>query len=242
MISPIGGLTAFYRDSHKMTFDRRRMIGALAVGAAGLAAPRCLARAHHTARHRTLAHGAGHPALSRASAPAAPRGELRPGLLPRALAALDRHDFAGRDVIGLVDFSAPSREPRFHIVDLAGGHIRETLLVAHGRGSDPANSGYVEQFSNRFGSNASSGGAFRTGDLYHGAHGRSRRLTGLDAENCLAQERGIVIHAAAYVDPHMAATQGRIGRSEGCFAVAPQSIALLLDALGPGRLIYAAKA
>jgi len=164
-------------------------------------------------------------------------------LLPQARAALDRHGYAiaNRDLIGLVDFSAPSKAARFYLVDLPAGQIVSTHLVAHGRGSDPANSGWVERLSNRPGSNASCQGAFLTGDTYYGEHGRSRRLAGLDAENDQAEARGIVIHAADYVSPAMATNQGRVGRSQGCFAVSLAEIGNVLEALGPGRLLYAVK-
>ncbi|WP_225205902.1 murein L,D-transpeptidase catalytic domain family protein [Novosphingobium huizhouense] len=180
------------------------------------------------------------------SAGAAPAGLDIPGapaLLPRALAALQQHHarLAERDVIGIVDFSMPSREPRFHLVDIAGGRVLSTHLVSHGKGSDPANSGWVERLSNRMGSEASCSGAFLTGPTYVGKHGRSRRLLGLDPENSLASERGIVIHAASYVDAGLAAAQGRIGRSQGCFAVSQDEIGRVLAALGPGRLLFAAR-
>ncbi|MEI6641449.1 MAG: murein L,D-transpeptidase catalytic domain family protein [Novosphingobium sp.] len=163
-------------------------------------------------------------------------------LVPRALAALDRHGawITARDRIGIVDFSVPSKEARFHIVDLAGGTASAPHLVAHGKGSDPANRGWAEHFSNRVGSDASSCGSFVTGEVYYGRHGRSRRLIGLDPENDRALERGIVIHAASYVDPALVAVQGRIGRSQGCFAVNPRVISEVLETLGPGRLLFAA--
>ena len=50
-------------------------------------------------------------------------------------------------------FRKPSSEPRFHLVDLASGQV-ESHRVCHGRGSDPAHSGYLERFSNDFGSYA----------------------------------------------------------------------------------------
>ena len=164
-------------------------------------------------------------------------------LLPRAMAALNGHTstIAHRDMVGIVDFAVPSHEPRFHLVDLSNGRITSSMLVAHGRGSDPANSGWVEKLSNRPGSNASCQGSFVTGDTYVGKHGRSRRVLGLDDENSLAESRGIVIHAASYVGDSMAAAQGRIGRSEGCFAVSHEAIGGLLDQLGPGRLLFASK-
>ena len=164
-------------------------------------------------------------------------------MLPRALAALDLHksSIAHRDVIGLVDFTAPSHTARMFLVDVANGRVLSSHLVAHGRGSDPANSGYVEQLSNRPGSNASCEGSFLTGETYMGKHGRSRRLGGLDWENSLAESRGIVIHAASYVGNDMAKSQGRIGRSQGCFAVATDEITEVLTRLGTGRLLFAAK-
>src|SRR4051794_38322287 len=54
---------------------------------------------------------------------------------------------AQRDLVAVADFAQPSRTPRFHLVDLPGGRI-ESLLVAHGRGSDPDHSGWLRRFSN----------------------------------------------------------------------------------------------
>lgn len=163
-----------------------------------------------------------------------------PQLLRRALGALSRN--AARldaiDRIGIVDFSAPSRSPRFYILDVATGYSR-SLLVTHGRGSDPDHQGWLQHFSNIPGSAASSSGAYVTGDRYTGKHGTSRRLVGLDPENSNAERRAIVIHAATYVSAGMAAQRGKIGRSEGCFAVAQSDIALVLEQLDSGRLIYA---
>ena len=50
-----------------------------------------------------------------------------------------------------------------------------------------------------------------------------------------------VIHAASYVSEDMAATQGRIGRSQGCFAFSNSDINGVLERLGEGRLLYAVK-
>jgi hypothetical protein len=166
--------------------------------------------------------------------------QLPNGLMRRALASLDQHrsSITARDRIGIADFSQASRDPRFHIVELSSGRTR-TFLVAHGRGSDPDHSGWVERFSNVEGSQASSSGTYVTGDEYVGQHGRSRRLSGLDWTNNNAERRGIVIHAASYVGPNVVATQGKLGRSEGCFAFSSSDIDFVLAALGPGRLLYA---
>ncbi|MFO1239101.1 MAG: murein L,D-transpeptidase catalytic domain family protein [Sphingomonadaceae bacterium] len=173
---------------------------------------------------------------------AAVLGDRAPDILPRALAALDRHrgSIVHRDWIGIVDFGMASRSRRFYLVDLLGGRTT-SLLVSHGRGSDPGNSGWVQSFSNRPGSEASSPGSFLTGDTYFGKHGRSRRLTGLEPCNDQAENRGIVIHSASYVSDDMANMQGRVGRSQGCFAVSDNELQMVLARLGPGRLLFATK-
>ena len=163
-------------------------------------------------------------------------------LLDRAKAALDEHAhmFELRDRIALADFNAPSRELRFHIVDLIGGHA-SSYLVAHGRGSDPGHSGWLQTFSNEPNSLASSAGAYKTGQIYEGQHGRAMRLAGLDSQNNNAEMRAIVIHGADYVSEDHIATWGKIGRSEGCFAVARHMLPQLLGLMGPGRMVYANK-
>ncbi|MGP1354814.1 MAG: murein L,D-transpeptidase catalytic domain family protein [Parasphingopyxis sp.] len=164
------------------------------------------------------------------------------GLIERARAAMERHRDAivHRDVIGIADFSEHSRERRFSIVDLESGDTQR-LHVAHGRGSDPAHSGWVQRFSNVPGSNATSSGAYLTLHAYSGSHGPSRRLAGLDPENSNAEARAIVIHSAWYANPEVIREQGKLGRSEGCFTFSQADIALVLNRLGPGRLIYADK-
>jgi hypothetical protein len=217
-----------------MPFDRRRFIGAsLAAGAAAVA-PRVLARPQRLPV--ALA-----PAPALAPVPAAAD---RPPLLDEALAALDRHAhrLVQRDRIGLVDFTVHSREPRFHLIDVAGGRIERTWLVAHGSGSDPAATGMLQRFSNEPGSNASSRGAYLTANTYYGKYGRSQRVIGLDTDNDHALDRAIVIHGAPYVDPELIDAQGRIGRSQGCFAVELSEIAEVMGRLGEGRMIYAGKA
>ena len=175
---------------------------------------------------------------------AAPReGGVPKLLLDRARAALDREagQVTHRDRIGIVDFSKPSRDDRFHIVDLENGSYA-TYLVAHGRGSDPTHSGWVERFSNAPGSYATSEGAYLTGGTYEGKHGHSMRLAGLDSQNSNAESRAIVVHAAWSVGPEIVRDHGMLGRSQGCFAMAGNDLPAVLDRLGAGRLIFAGKA
>jgi L,D-transpeptidase catalytic domain len=172
-----------------------------------------------------------------------PRPQISPVILRGALDALMRHgaSIAHHDVMGIADFSLPSSAPRFHLLNLADGGVR-SHLVAHGRGSDPAYTGWLERFSNEPHSYATSAGAFRTQGVYIGEHGHSIRLDGLDASNSNAASRAIVVHGAWYVSGDIAKEHGAVGRSEGCFAMAPSSIAAVLASLGSGRLIYAGKA
>ena len=180
----------------------------------------------------------------RAFATVAPRQpRIDPRLKARALAALEAKGrvIPKRDVIGIADFGRASREPRFYIVDLRSGFVTEHL-VSHGRGSDPAHSGWLEYFSNRVGSEATSEGAYLTGDAYTGKYGWSMRLTGLDHTNSNAEARAIVVHTAWYAEPNVVDQYGKLGRSEGCFALPGISHAEAMTRLGSGRLLYAERA
>ena len=129
---------------------------------------------------------------------------------------------------------------RFHIVDLIGGQT-SSYLVAHGRGSDPAHSGWLQSFSNVPDSLATSAGTYKTGEIYQGVHGQAMRLIGLDPLNNNAEMRAIVIHGADYVTEEHIAKWGKVGRSEGCLALAPHMLPQVLGLLGPGRMVYADK-
>jgi len=162
-------------------------------------------------------------------------------VLVQAKAALNRHKDRIRnfDRIAVADFGTHASKPRLHVFDLQTGKVR-SFLVAHGRGSDPAHTGWLKTFSNAEGSEATSQGAYLTSDVYNGKHGVSRRLIGLDSDNCNALPRGIVIHSAPYVSDALARS-GTLGRSQGCFAVSQKDHDTVLDLLGPDRLLLAIK-
>ncbi|HUP66648.1 MAG TPA: murein L,D-transpeptidase catalytic domain family protein, partial [Sphingomicrobium sp.] len=167
-------------------------------------------------------------------------GGINPQLFAKAKAALDIHKIYARDTMGIVDFSKPSDEERFYLVDLRTGNV-EAHRVAHGRGSDPDHSGFVEKFSNNFGSYASSNGAYTTGDYYEGKYGLSMKVRGLDWSNYNAEPRAIVIHNAWYAEDDMIPIHGKLGRSEGCFAMSRKSQWDVMRKLAGGRMIYAEK-
>ena len=172
--------------------------------------------------------------------PTAPAG-INPVLFQKAKAALDsRQWIRNRDFIGVVDFARSSAEGRFHLVHLPSGQV-ESFAVAHGRGSDPAHRGFLDHFSNRPGSAASSNGAYTTGDYYHGKYGLSMKVHGHDWSNNMAESRAIVIHNAWYAEPDMIQAHGKLGRSEGCFAFSRADQFKVMSRLAGGRLIYADK-
>ncbi len=171
----------------------------------------------------------------------APAG-VDPALFQRAKAALDLHRdrVRYRDTIGIVDFSLASAEPRFHVVDLIGGRV-DSFRVAHGKGSDMGHTGFLEQFSNRPGSEATSNGAYSTGDTYQGKYGLSMKVDGLDWSNNNANSRAIVIHNAWYAEDDVVAQHGKLGRSQGCFAFSKTNQWMVMQRLYGGRMIYADK-
>lgn len=143
-----------------------------------------------------------------------------------------------RDIAGIADFAQPSSRPRFHFANLENGSIR-SFLVAHGKGSDPEHDGWLKNFSNVPGSEATSRGAYLTCEWYTGKYGTSIRLQGLEPDNSHALQRAIVMHPAWYVDAAMIDRWGKIGRSEGCFAMSPADFNEALWHLSGGRLLYA---
>jgi hypothetical protein len=175
------------------------------------------------------------------AAPKAP-ATMTSGLMQPALSAFQK--FGGliteRQVIGIADFTAGSGSKRFHLLNMQDGQDT-ALLVSHGKGSDPGHSGWVQNFSNIPGSEATSSGAYLVGESYIGKYGLSRRLIGLEPENDMAEARAIVIHPAWYVSEAMAQEKGKIGRSQGCFAFADADISQVLWQLPTGSLIYAGK-
>jgi len=165
---------------------------------------------------------------------------LDPRMVARARAAFDRHraSIQNIDVVAIADFTKASSDPRFYLLDTNNGHVTRHL-VAHGRGSDPEHTGFLQRFSNLPGSEASSNGAYVTTEFYPGHYGRAMRVRGLDYSNSNAESRAIVVHSAWYAEPGVLASMGRLGRSEGCFALSHASLDEVLQRLGPGHFLYA---
>lgn len=200
----------------RTTFDRRNLLKAAGAAAAMAALP------------------------ARAFAQASPLSERDRKLLDIARREVDRAGSAlwRKDIVGIADYGVHSSLPRFHFANMEAGTVR-SFLVAHGTGSDPDHSGFLQQFSNIEGSNATSRGAYITWEWYKGRYGTSIRLGGLDPDNSNALPRAIVMHSADYATPAHIEKWGRLGRSNGCFAMSPEDFNEALWHLSGGRLLYA---
>jgi hypothetical protein len=135
--------------------------------------------------------------------------------------------------LAIIDYRLPSSARRLFLVDLETMSA-ESLLVAHGAGSDPEHDGVADRFSNTPDSHMSSLGAFVTGETYQGRHGLSLRLRGLEPTNDNAEARAIVFHGADYVSP----TRAVLGRSWGCPALETDVAAHVINELAGGAFVY----
>lgn len=161
-------------------------------------------------------------------------------VLEHALAAMQcavSHGAEPAQRLAVIDYAQPSTARRLWIFDLQRPRLLLNDLVAHGRMSGE---NLATHFSNTLDSHQSSLGLFRAAESYSGKHGYSLRMDGLEpGVNDRARERAIVIHAASYVDPRLARSQGRIGRSLGCPAVRPEVARMVVDQLKGGQFIFA---
>ena len=142
------------------------------------------------------------------------------------------------DIVGIADFGLHSSQRRFHFVDLEKERV-ESYHVSHGTGSDPEHDGFLKRYSNTEGSNATSRGAYVTWEWYVGRYGTSVRLGGIDPTNEAAFRRAIVMHRANYAEPEHIDRWGRLGRSNGCFAMGEEQFRIALMNLSGGRLLFA---
>ena len=186
----------------------------------------------------------------------------RHGLIPRpllreALRSLRTHRGRVGSLrrIAVVDLSRRSGEPRFYVLNLRDGSVRN-LVTTHGKGSDPDQAGRAVRVSNAVGSLASSTGAYVTADRYDSpAHlSRAVRLDGLDPTDSNARCRCLVIHqanradgrnyaSAAWIAAHLGADgRGQAGRSDGCFAFSGEDYPYVLKRMVLGVFIYAGPA
>lgn len=141
-----------------------------------------------------------------------------------------------KNIITLIDFTKPSSQKRLFVIDVKNKKLLKSSVVSHGKNSGEK---YATSFSNKNGSHKSSLGFYVTETTYQGKNGYSLRLDGLEKGiNDQAKERAIVIHGAAYAEPSIIESTGRLGRSLGCPAL-PKSVSKeIIDTIKNGSLLY----
>ena len=136
----------------------------------------------------------------------------------------------------IADFSKPSSEQRFYIIDMQDQVVLLKTLVAHGRNSGVL---FAKLFSNKSSSNQSSLGFYVTGNPYVGKHGTSLELNGVEQGiNDKAKQRAIVLHGADYVSNNFIKAQGYIGRSLGCPAVPNQQVKEIIQVIKGASCLF----
>lgn len=134
----------------------------------------------------------------------------------------------------IVDFSQPSSEKRFYLINLNTGSVLKSY-VSHGRNTGVT---VASQFSNIQDSKMSSLGMVMAGDIYTGKYGQSMNLYGMEPSNDQMVQRAVVMHPAPYADPDYIDKRGRLGRSWGCFALPPELAPQIIHDLLNGGVIY----
>ena len=162
--------------------------------------------------------------------------KLNYNVFKHAMDGYNSIELSNKKLLSIIDYSKPSTEKRFFIIDIENHKLLYHTLVAHGK-----KSGYLNatKFSNKYGSYKSSLGFFRTGNSYFGIRGYSLKLEGLEKGiNDNARLRGIIIHGANYVDERLVNGNGVIGRSWGCPAVSNKLSKEIINLLKGGSLLY----
>ena len=142
-----------------------------------------------------------------------------------------------KSVLTIIDYSKPSTEKRFYVVDLDKKKLIYNTYVSHGVNSGKKT---ATQFSNVVNSRKTSLGTFLTDTTYYGSNGYSLRLDGLSSGlNDKARERYIVVHGADYANPSFIKKNGYLGRSWGCPALPKKLSREIIDTIKGGSVIYA---
>ena len=150
--------------------------------------------------------------------------------------SLKASEVVNKDILTVFDFSWSSNEKRLWVIDLNTRKVLFHDYVAHGRNSGNE---FAKKFSNRSQSYMSSIGFYVTGETYHGKHGLSLRLDGMDREyNHNARNRAIVMHGADYVSEDFIRKHGRLGRSFGCPSVSMDIHKEVIDTIREGSLLF----
>lgn len=140
------------------------------------------------------------------------------------------------NILVIIDYTKPSFEKRFYVIDLEKNELVYNTRVAHSK-----NSGFEipVNFSDNPNSFESSLGFFLTLDEYDGAYGHSLRIRGLEENiNSNAETRAIVIHGGDIANESYLKTHGFIGRSLGCPVLPTDMYSEIIDYIKGGKVLF----
>jgi hypothetical protein len=174
-------------------------------------------------------------------------GKIPADLWAAALNSLTRHcdhpDLTRPWVLTLVDFRISKKLPRLWVVNLTLREVLSHVHVAHGSGVEGKNTSEVPKDLGDSNKRSSLGAyvtfhPYKTSTVGHvDSPQPALKVKGLDkGVNGRARERGILFHAATYVEPPL-----KVGNSWGCFATSLEDNRTIIPQIGPGSFVYAYK-
>ncbi len=162
--------------------------------------------------------------------------EIEFNVFDKALKGYEKIGDKKKNLLTIIDFTKPSTEERFYVVDMSQKKVLVKSVVSHGKNSG---GNMATSFSNTMGSYKSSLGFYLTEETYFGKNGYSLNLEGLEKGiNDKARERRIVVHGADYANPSVAKSQGRLGRSLGCPALPKNITKSTIDTIKDGSVMF----
>ena len=150
-------------------------------------------------------------------------------IVEKAIAIQKKYKVTNDKYVVMVDYSRSILEKRFYLVNTKTEKVEMTSVVSHAWNSGML---YASDFSNEYGSEKSSLGAYLTETTYYGKFGYSLVLKGLDKTNSNAKERLIVVHSSKLMKGKWSA---------GCFALPEKKTKKMIDMIKGGCLVFAYK-
>jgi len=164
-------------------------------------------------------------------------GKLDFDVFYKAYKAYQNNSGKRKPLLTVIDYSKPSTEKRFFVLDLKNNKIVFNTYVSHGVNTGARD---AKKFSNTVNSRKTSLGVFLTDKTYYGSNGYSLKLDGLSkGKNDNARKRYIVVHGADYATESFIKRNGYLGRSWGCPAVPKEVARKIIDTIKGGSVIYA---
>ncbi len=165
------------------------------------------------------------------------KNQISYNVFKQAFIAYNKTKGKKKSLLTIIDYSKPSTQKRFYVIDLKSNKLLYKTYVSHGMNSGKLK---ANEFSNKVDSHKTSLGTFLTENTYNGGNGYSLKLNGLTrGKNDNALKRYIVIHGAKYVSESFIKRNGYLGRSWGCPAL-PEALATkIINTIKGGSVIFA---